>query len=67
MAWGQLWTDIGLVFTQENGIAWHPDRISKLFETAVTASGLPRIRLHDSPPHPRHPGPGRGGASQGRG
>jgi integrase len=35
------------VFTREDGTAWHPDRISKLFEEAVAASGLPRIRLHD--------------------
>ena len=33
--------------TRENGTAWHPDRVSKLFEHAVFASGLPRIRLHD--------------------
>jgi integrase len=45
--WGELWTDTGLVFTREDGTAWHPDRISKLFEDAVRASGLPRIRLHD--------------------
>jgi len=44
---GDLWTETGLVFTREDGTAWHPDRISKLFEEAVTASGLPRIRLHD--------------------
>jgi|WetSurMetagenome_2_1015567.scaffolds.fasta_scaffold05447_1 integrase len=43
----ELWTETGLVFTRESGIAWHPDRISKLFEEAVSASGLPRIRLHD--------------------
>jgi integrase/predicted RNA-binding Zn-ribbon protein involved in translation (DUF1610 family) len=43
----ELWPDTGLVFTREDGSAWHPDRISKLFEDAVTASGMPRIRLHD--------------------
>lgn len=43
----ELWTETGLVFTRENGTAWHPDRISKLFEEAVSASRLPRIRLHD--------------------
>lgn len=46
-AWGELRTDTGLVFTREDGAAWHPDRISKLFENAVSSSGLPRIRLHD--------------------
>jgi integrase len=45
--WEELWTDTGLVFTRENGTAWHPDRVSKLFEQAVFASKLPRIRLHD--------------------
>jgi len=45
--WGELWTDTGLVFTRENGTAWHPDRVSKVFKDAVKASGLPRIRLHD--------------------
>jgi integrase len=45
--WKKLWIDTGLVFTRENGTAWHPDRVSKLFEDAVSASGLPRIRLHD--------------------
>jgi integrase len=45
--WGKLWTATGLAFTRENGTAWHPDRVSKLFEEAVLASKLPRIRLHD--------------------
>ena len=45
--WGELWTDSGLVFTREDGTAWHPDRISKLFDRAILASRLPRIRLHD--------------------
>ncbi len=45
--WGELWIDTGLVFTRESGVAWHPDRISKVFEDAIKASGLPRIRLHD--------------------
>jgi len=45
--WGELWTDTGLVFTREDGEAWHPDRISKIFQARVCASGLPRIRLHD--------------------
>ena len=45
--WGELWTDAGLVFTREDGTAWHPDRISKIFMHAVSGSGLSRIRLHD--------------------
>jgi len=47
LKWGPAWTNTGLVFTRENGVAWHPDRITKLFEYAVKRSGLPRIRLHD--------------------
>jgi integrase len=46
-AWGSAWTDSGLVFTKEDGTGLHPDRVSKLFEQAVQASKLPRIRLHD--------------------
>jgi hypothetical protein len=30
--WDGIWTDTGLVFTREDGTAWHPDRISKVFE-----------------------------------
>lgn len=45
--WDDLWTVSGLVFTREDGIAWHPDRVTKLFGKAVVASKLPRIRLHD--------------------
>ncbi len=36
-----------MVFTKEDGTELHPDRVSKLFEDAVVASGLPRIRVHD--------------------
>ncbi len=35
MEWGALWTDTGFVFTRENGLPWHPDRISKLFDETV--------------------------------
>jgi len=47
LAWGPAWTDTGYVFTREDGQPHHPDRVSKLFEDAVAASKLPRIRLHD--------------------
>jgi integrase len=43
----ELWKETGLVFTRQDGTGWHPDRVSKLFEASVSASGLPRIRLHD--------------------
>jgi integrase len=38
--------DLNLVFTNEIGRELHPDRGSKLFESAVTKSQLPRISLH---------------------
>jgi len=45
--WGDAWTATGHVFTREDGTPWHPDRVSKLFDRAVKAAALPRIRLHD--------------------
>jgi integrase len=33
--WKELWTDTGLVFTQEDGTGWHPNRITKLFGNAI--------------------------------
>jgi integrase len=46
--WRQAgYVDSGFVFRQENGQPYHPNRITKLFEAAVKASGQPRIRLHD--------------------
>ena len=44
---GDSWVDSGLVFVAANGEPLHPDRISKLFDRLVRATGLPRIRLHD--------------------
>jgi integrase len=46
--WGEAWTDTGYVFTAEDGKPIHPDRVSKLFDRAVKAAKLPRIRLHDT-------------------
>jgi integrase len=45
--WREAWQGDGHIFTREDGAPWQPDRISKLFNQAVKASGLPRIRLHD--------------------
>lgn len=48
MLWRQAgYTDTGLVFVQENGSPYHPDRVSKMFEAAVVKAKSPRIRLHD--------------------
>jgi integrase len=45
-AWGPAWMDTGLVFTREDGLPIHPDRLKKLFERQVMSSGLPRVTLH---------------------
>jgi len=47
LALGPAWIDTGLVFTRDDGAAWHPDRISKLFDAQVAKLDLKRIRLHD--------------------
>jgi len=43
----ERWRDTGLVFTKEDGEAWHPEVITRFFQQAVKRSKLPRIRLHD--------------------
>ena len=43
----QRWPDSGLVFTKENGEAWHPEVVSRFFRAAVKRTCLPAIRLHD--------------------
>ena len=45
--WLGAWRSDGHIFAREDGKPWHPDRITKLFEQALQAAGLPRIRLHD--------------------
>ena len=45
--WGEAWQASGYVFTREDGEPLHPDLVSRLFEKAVSAAKLPRIRLHD--------------------
>ena len=47
LAWGEGWTDSGLVFTREDGTAVHPEWFSDTFDRRTKAAGLPRIRLHD--------------------
>lgn len=48
MLWKKAgYSDSGYVFRQENGLPYHPNRITKVFEDAVETSGQPRIRLHD--------------------
>jgi integrase len=47
LAWGAAWTDTGYVFTSEDGLAMHPERITVLFGRLVASAGLPKVRLHD--------------------
>jgi integrase len=41
------YVDSGFVFRRENGLPYHPDFVSQMFEKAVRTSEQPRIRLHD--------------------
>lgn len=45
--WGPAWTDTGLVFTREDGTAYHPERVTKAFRRLTLAAGLRPVRLHD--------------------
>ncbi|MDP9335022.1 MAG: site-specific integrase [Actinomycetota bacterium] len=47
LAWGAAWTDTGYVFTSEDGLPLHPERITVLFGRLVASPGLPKVRLHD--------------------
>ncbi len=47
LAWGEGWTDSGLVFTNEDGTPTNPQRISRVFVRNGERAGLPAIRLHD--------------------
>jgi integrase len=46
-AWGEAWTDTGLVFTREDGSLLEPNVVSDRFDRLVRLSDLPPIRLHD--------------------
>jgi integrase len=46
-AWGDLWTDTGLVFTREDGTALHPEYATRRFARLAFRAGVPPIRLHD--------------------
>lgn len=47
LTWGEAWQDTGLVFTREDGSAWHPDAVKDAFERLAFAAHLPPVRLHD--------------------
>lgn len=44
---GGAWEDSGLVFTKDDGRAWHPDAMTEKFERLAFAAHLPPVRLHD--------------------
>ncbi|MFY1658794.1 site-specific integrase [Micromonospora sp. WMMD1274] len=44
---GSKWPDTGWFFVQPNGDKWHPDTVSKRFDSLVRDAGLPPVRLHD--------------------
>ena len=46
-AWGEAWTDTGLVFTREDGSALNPEYVSRRFQTLAKRAGVPVIRFHD--------------------
>jgi integrase len=46
LAWGSAYQATGLVFTREDGAAWHPDRVTKVFARLAKAAGLPTSKLH---------------------
>jgi integrase len=46
LAWGPTWTDTGLVFTREDGIGYHPERLTQMFQRHAKGAGLPVIPLH---------------------
>jgi integrase len=45
---GDAYLESDYVLSNELGESYHPDTASQWFNDAVMASGLPRIRLHDS-------------------
>jgi len=46
LSWGPGRTESGLLFTREDGAGLHPERITRLFETRVNRTRLPRITVH---------------------
>ncbi|HSS11131.1 MAG TPA: tyrosine-type recombinase/integrase, partial [Acidimicrobiales bacterium] len=44
---GPLWQDSGFVLVREDGVPYHPERITMMFKRNVAQAGLPAIRLHD--------------------
>jgi|GEM_PF-3591016 len=47
LASGGSWPDTEWFFVQPDGEKWHPDTVSKRFDSLVRDAGLPPVRLHD--------------------
>lgn len=47
LAWGEAWTDTGLVFTREDGQMLQPAAVTIRFRATATKAGVPVIRFHD--------------------
>jgi integrase len=47
LAWGEAWTDSGLVFNREDGTALHPQTLRWHLRRLAKGAGVPVIRFHD--------------------
>jgi integrase len=47
LAWGPAYTDLGYVFTAEDGQALHADHVANRLARLLKAAGVPSIRFHD--------------------
>lgn len=45
-AWGPAWAATGLVFTREDGTAYHPEYLAFAVQSAAKKAGLPSIAFH---------------------
>jgi integrase len=46
LAWGPGWTDTGLVFTREDGLGLHADRMQYRFAQLVAGAAVTRLHFH---------------------
>jgi integrase len=48
LAAGPVWQDCGLVFVDQLGRPYHPDRFTRMFRHVSAKAAVPLIRLHDA-------------------
>lgn len=46
IGWGAAWRDTGLVWTREDGSAYHPAYVTSRFERLAFSAGLPPVGFH---------------------